>query len=813
MKTKLFAFLSMALVFLTVSCKEKEQLPEELTLSATSLTFTAAAQSQTLTLKATLDWGIQGYDDAAKAWLAIDPESGKASAEEQTITFTVLANSGENRSATLTFYGNVLHKQTITIDQSGEKGDGEAITVAEFINKADTENAYVLEGAVSNVNSSYKYFNLSDGTETVQIYQPVNFADFSIENGGTARVKGVYKKFEKTDGTIVHEMEKGTILGYTAPDLGSHLFAETFSSSLGAFTQDVKSGVISNVWTHDATYKCAKATSYESSTKKNNASEAWLVSPEIDLASATAATLTFDHACNYFTSVATEVSLMASKNGGEFVQLVIPTYPASGFKFVSSGKISLKDFLGAKVKLALVYTATDTKSGTYELQNFFIDEEDSGETVYPTVAECASVAEIIALAKDTKFICGTPLLVTAKSTGGIVVSDATGNLYIYDAASTEEMAIGDKITFAGVRSEYNKVPEIVSLSGSSVLSSGNPVTYPDPVDITAGFDGYTATSATFICFTGTLSSNQDNNGTTYYNLAVPGATLQGSVSLPLESFGLEALEGELVKVTGYYNGLSSSKYQNIILVSVEESGMSVLSVDQTAISVAASDVSASFKVGGNTSWTVSCDDEALTATPASGIGEATVTLTFPENTDTDNAKVYNVKVSTEDEAPVKEFTVVVTQKKASAGDTETVSVDFTKMIADLPQGSSAGVKDGTFTLDGHEFIIHATTNAYQAKSGENYYLLIGKANSYLQLPVIEGKALVNVQFLTGSNASENVIVDVAKADGTQLNINADKLKKGTTYSWDVTGEAGAAYRLLITNAYNAQFQNLTLTYE
>ena len=93
------------------------------------------------------------------------------------------------------------------------------------------------------------------------------------------------------------------------------------------------------------------------------------------------------------------------------------------------------------------------------------------------------------------------------------------------------------------------------------------------------------------------------------------------------------------------------------------------------------------------------------------------------------------------------------------------------------------------------------------------YILIGKANSYIQLPAIAGKSLVKVKFLTGAGASENVVVDVAKADGTRLNINNDKLLKGKEYDWDIPGEAGAAYRLLVTNAYNAQFQKLTLIYE
>ena len=143
----------------------------------------------------------------------------------------------------------------------------------------------------------------------------------------------------------------------------------------------------------------------------------------------------------------------------------------------------------------------------------------------------------------------------------------------------------------------------------------------------------------------------------------------------------------------------------------------------------------------------------------------------------------------------------------------TVKVDFTSVMDALPQGSSAGKQDGTYTFSGYEFIFHAADKFYQAKSNDQYYLLIGKANSYIQFPAISGKKLVAVMFLTGAAASENVIGDIAKADGTRLNVNNDKMKKGTEYVWNVSGEAGAAYRFVVTNAYNAQFQYLSLYYE
>ena len=165
-------------------------------------------------------------------------------------------------------------------------------------------------------------------------------------------------------------------------------------------------------------------------------------------------------------------------------------------------------------------------------------------------------------------------------------------------------------------------------------------------------------------------------------------------------------------------------------------------------------------------------------------------------------------------------TVSVTQAKPASGNQTVISVDFTAAIDGFPQGSDNGAQDGTYTLSSYSFVFHAANKFYQTKGSgsgatETYFLLIGKANSYIQLPVVSGKALVGVKFLTGASASENVIIDIAKADesSTRLNINEAKIKKGTEYNWGVTGAKDTAYRILVTNAYNAQFQTLTLTYE
>ncbi len=141
----------------------------------------------------------------------------------------------------------------------------------------------------------------------------------------------------------------------------------------------------------------------------------------------------------------------------------------------------------------------------------------------------------------------------------------------------------------------------------------------------------------------------------------------------------------------------------------------------------------------------------------------------------------------------------------------TVTVDFRSQFPGFPQSNAEGLTSGTYEWSGYTFTLRAD-KFYQAKS-DAYFLLIGKQNSYIQLPVIDGKALTGVKFLTAPQASENVIVDIANANGSRLMVNDSKLKKGTEYSWTFEGEKNLAYKILITNKYNAQFQYISLYYE
>jgi len=154
------------------------------------------------------------------------------------------------------------------------------------------------------------------------------------------------------------------------------IYSQSFmSNNQGDFTVKnvLAPPAIPSIWLTSTSYGMV-ATAFKSSV--NYASEAWLISPEVDLTNQATAKMRFEHAINYVTiaNMKNEMSLHISEdNGSTWVPLTIPVYPAgNNWTFVGSGEINLQDYIGKKVKIAFKYMSTATKAGTWEVKNFVI---------------------------------------------------------------------------------------------------------------------------------------------------------------------------------------------------------------------------------------------------------------------------------------------------------------------------------------------------------------------------------------------------------------------------------------------------------
>ena len=163
--------------------------------------------------------------------------------------------------------------------------------------------------------------------------------------------------------------------------LANAILSETFAESKGAFTIENETplpAALSHVWAFDTRYKHMKATA--SVKKVNYATDAWLISPAIDLSQVTTATLSFEQAGKFFGTMKDEILIKISENytsgkpsTATWVTLTPDTYPTNtDFTFVKS-TVDLTAYAGKKnLRIAFQYISSTTKAGMWELKNLLV---------------------------------------------------------------------------------------------------------------------------------------------------------------------------------------------------------------------------------------------------------------------------------------------------------------------------------------------------------------------------------------------------------------------------------------------------------
>ena len=155
MKLRNLIVASLAALLAVVSCKENEEnlgMPSIKLDGNGTMTFEAAGGDQQINITATRDWMVETDAD----WVMVSPESGKASAEPQTVTVTALENTGMDRTADIKFTIGMSF-QTLTVTQAGPGGSAEQLVV--YANDFDKEEATKTYGS----GSSYPYLDQFDG--------------------------------------------------------------------------------------------------------------------------------------------------------------------------------------------------------------------------------------------------------------------------------------------------------------------------------------------------------------------------------------------------------------------------------------------------------------------------------------------------------------------------------------------------------------------------------------------------------------------------------------------------------------------------
>ena len=264
------------------------------------------------------------------------------------------------------------------------------------------------------------------------------------------------------------------------------LYSETFGTNQGAFTIDDKvlpEGT-TYIWSFASGYGM-KASAYVN--KTNYASESWLVSPKFDCTNATALTLSFSEAANFFKSaenVSAYTSVKVKEVGTDtWTDLTLSARASgTGWAFTDGITADLSAYVGKKMQIAFVYTSSVELAGTWEVKNFEL--KGKGEVTaesevvipeYTTIAQLKNDATATATAVKFTF---TDLLVTGAAGKNTYVTDGIDGMLLYGTASPYKA--GDKIsgTIAANLVSYSNLTELkdLDLTGVTVTSEGNEVT-------------------------------------------------------------------------------------------------------------------------------------------------------------------------------------------------------------------------------------------------------------------------------------------------------------------------------------------------
>ena len=136
---------------------------------------------------------------------------------------------------------------------------------------------------------------------------------------------------------------------------------------------------MSYVWAWND-YKYMKASAYVDNVR--HATESWLVSPKIDLSTATMPGLQFSHTHKFAGTPSEELTLWVKEYGAaDWTQVTIPTYGTNNNWTFVTAAVDLSAWVGKKVQIGFKYTSTTSVAATWEIKDVVV--YDAGGAVAP----------------------------------------------------------------------------------------------------------------------------------------------------------------------------------------------------------------------------------------------------------------------------------------------------------------------------------------------------------------------------------------------------------------------------------------------
>lgn len=376
-----------------------------------------------------------------------------------------------------------------------------------------------------------------------------------------------------------------------------------------------------------------------------------------------------------------------------------------------------------------------------------VKQYGSGVTPPPT-GDAMTIAEVIAGSVGATYT--TQGQVVAINGRSFLIQDNSGKILVYlgwkdnkpvvDYSAT----IGQTVKVTGKTTTYSKLVQFSETDLVIEKVSDGSFTQPTPEKFDgAAFDAYAYAAATpvikYIEYSGTLTIDGY-----YYNIAVDGTDLQGSLAYPADGFVDASLNGQVVIVKGYTLGMTNQrKMLSTIAVSVEKDGDApaepkITKLDPTSLSFAATD-----------------NAKTVTVTAANADDCTIEAATDKSEQFTTSVKGMVVTVTPKENTTEQAITATLTIKLMKAGaavDTKTVAISQAGKIV------GSGYVRVTSITSGKKYLI-------VAENGDKYAVLPASAGLNAS-KLFDGIAITVANGKIEANAANNAhAVTIVASDG------------------------------------------------
>lgn len=463
--------------------------------------------------------------------------------------------------------------------------------------------------------------------------------------------------------------------------------------------------------------------------------------------------------------VTSEFHVYLSKDGENWAEIAYdrPVGDDEHSKY-GTWALATANFTLKQVPSELYIKFTSDLTSSYRIDDVKLFEGIGGtevdlDNITPPVTETKTIAEVIAGSVGATYT--TQGQVVAINGRSFLIQDNSGKILVYlgwkdnkpvvDYSAT----IGQTVKVTGKTTTYSKLVQFSETDLVIEKVSDGSFTQPTPEKFDgAAFDAYAAATPVikYIEYSGTLTIDGY-----YYNIAVDGTDLQGSLAYPADGFVDASLNGQVVIVKGYTLGMTNqSKMLSTIAVSVEKDGDApaepkITKLDPTSLSFAATDNAKTVTVTAanaddctieaatdkSEQFTTSVNGMVVTVTPKENTTEQAITATLTIKlmkagaaVDTKTVAISQAGKSVPGGSGYTRVTTLTSGKKylivAETGEKNYV-FDASLMASGKVNGTEITVANGKIESN-------ATNDAYAVTitASSDYYTILSSAGKYVE---------------------------------------------------------------------------------